>query len=232
MKSLINNCVNFLKYAFRNNIIIGRNAIVSKSNFEGFNKIYRNTHFINSKIGKGSYIGEDGRFSNVIIGRYCSIGNQVTVVTSTHPSNTFVSTHPAFFSIAKQGGYTYVHSQKFKEHKYCDVKKQISVIIGNDVWIGNGVMIMGGVNIGDGAIIGSRALVTKDVLPFSIVGGVPAKEIGKRFEEDKVQSLLKIKWWEKDDNWVKSNIDLFTDIDSFLNYYENNIDQTTTITKK
>ena len=225
MKNLIKNCINLIKYAFRSDVIIGRNTIVSQSSFEGFNKIYQNTHFINSEIGKGSYIGKNGRFKNVIIGRYCSIGNEVTVVTSTHPSDTFVSTHPAFFSIAKQGGYTYVNSQKFIEHKYCDEKKQISVSIGNDVWIGNGVMIMGGVKIGDGSIIGSKALVTKDVLPFSIVGGIPAKEIAKRFEENKINSLLKIKWWEKDNNWMKNNIDLFTNIDNFLSNHNSNLDQ-------
>lgn len=69
------------------------------------------------------------------------------------------------------------------------------IVIGNDVWIGYDAIIMAGVNIGDGAIIGARAVVTKDVEPYSIVGGVPAKEIRKRFAPDVVAKLLELKWW-------------------------------------
>lgn len=70
------------------------------------------------------------------------------------------------------------------------------IIIGNDVWIGYEAVIMSGVTVGDGAIIGTRALVTKDVPPYTIVGGVPAKEIRKRFDDDTISKLLKIKWWD------------------------------------
>lgn len=70
------------------------------------------------------------------------------------------------------------------------------IVIGNDVWIGYDAVIMAGVTIGDGAIIGTRAVVTKDVEPYSIVGGVPAKEIRKRFTPDIVNELLRLKWWD------------------------------------
>ena len=70
------------------------------------------------------------------------------------------------------------------------------IIIGNDVWIGYEAVIMAGVHIGDGAIIAARAVVTKDVLPYTIVGGTPAKEIRKRFDTDVIEQLLMLKWWD------------------------------------
>jgi Acetyltransferase (isoleucine patch superfamily) len=76
------------------------------------------------------------------------------------------------------------------------------IVIGNDVWIGFEAVIMSGVHIGDGAIVGTRALVTKDVPPYAIVGGMPAKIIRKRFEDSVIKDLLKIQWW----NWSTQNI--------------------------
>lgn len=80
------------------------------------------------------------------------------------------------------------------------------IVVGNDVWIGYEAVIMSGVTIGDGAIIGTRAVVTKDIPPYTIVGGVPAKPIRKRFAEDIVASLLEIKWWEWETEKIKRNI--------------------------
>ena len=80
------------------------------------------------------------------------------------------------------------------------------IVIGNDVWIGYEAVIMSGVTIGDGAIIGTRALVTKDVPPYTIVGGVPAKLLRKRFSEEAAASLLEIRWWEWPDERIKENI--------------------------
>ncbi len=80
------------------------------------------------------------------------------------------------------------------------------IVVGNDVWIGYEAVIMSGVTIGDGAIIGTRAVVTKDIPPYTIVGGVPAKPIRKRFADDIVASLLEIKWWEWEAEKIKRNI--------------------------
>ena len=79
-------------------------------------------------------------------------------------------------------------------------------IVGNDVWIGYNATIMAGVKIGDGAIIGANSTVTKDVEPYAIVGGNPAKLIRKRFSEDEIETLLKLKWWEKDIEWITANV--------------------------
>ena len=81
------------------------------------------------------------------------------------------------------------------------------IVIGNDVWIGYEAVIMSGVTIGDGAIIGTRAVVTKDVPPYTIVGGVPAKQIRKRFSEETISELLKLKWWDWTFEKISQNIE-------------------------
>lgn len=178
----------------------GKNAIGSKSYFRGY-------------IGRGSYMGQNC-WINASIGRYCSIASNVSVIDTTHPSKRFVSTNPMFFSTRKQNGYSYVHEQKYEE--CVKVNEHYSIIIGNDVWIGENATIMGGITIGDGAIIGANALVTADVSPYSIVVGVPAKELRKRFSDEEILQLEKIQWWLKPEDWIISNIDDFCDIDRFL----------------
>ena len=80
------------------------------------------------------------------------------------------------------------------------------IIIGNDVWIGYGAVILSGVTIGDGAIIGTNALVTKDVPPYTIAGGIPAKPLKKRFSEEKISALMKIKWWDWSEEEILKNL--------------------------
>ena len=84
--------------------------------------------------------------------------------------------------------------------------KKGDIVIGNDVWIGYEAVIMAGVTIGDGAVIGARAVVTKDVPPYTIVGGVPAKPIRRRFPEDVISDLLKIRWWDWPEEKIQMNI--------------------------
>ena len=178
------------------------------STFEGCNSIGRESDF-SGNIGFGSYMGANCHI-NGKIGKYCSIAEGVNVVIGDHPTKTFVSTHPAFFSTKKQAGFCYVEEMLFQEQKYADGEKNC-VVIGNDVWIGYGVTILSGVTIGDGAIIGAGALVNKDIPPYAIAVGIPAKVIKYRFNEDQIKSLLEFKWWEKPEEWIKKNADLFTD---------------------
>ena len=80
------------------------------------------------------------------------------------------------------------------------------IVIGNDVWIGYEAVIMAGVHIGDGAIIGTRAVVTKDVPPYTIVGGLPAKKIRSRFDDKTIELLQQLKWWDWDTKKIKDNL--------------------------
>ena len=197
------------------NCIIEKGAYVDQScELEGNNRFSKGTKLFDCKIGKGSYFNTGTELHHVTIGRYCSIGSNVKAIIGRHPTSQFVSTHPAFYSIKKQSGFTYVGMNKFEEYLY--VKEQYSGGIGNDVWIGSDARFMGGVQIGDGAIVAAGAIVTKDVPPYAIVGGVPACVIKYRFDTIKVEKLLNIQWWKKDEEWIVKHSEYFEDIDKFL----------------
>lgn len=121
----------------------------------------------------------------LIIGKFCQIATGVRFIMngSNHAMNG-ISTYP--FKVFG-GEWSKAPMQ---------VISKGNTVIGNDVWIGNGVTIMQGIKIGDGAIIGTNSLVTKDVPPYTIVGGNPAKEIRKRFEPETIEFLLTLKWWD------------------------------------
>lgn len=184
--------------------------------FEGNNVINKNTTLYNSKIGYGTYIGENAVFSNTRIGKYCSIAPNVKTIIAMHPTCKFVSTHPAFFSIRKQAGFTYVEKQLFEEFKYIDKQSNLSVEIGNDVWIGENVIILGGVTIGDGAIIGAGSIVTHNIESYSINVGIPSRKIKYRFDRDEIDFLNNFKWWNKTTEWITENIEEFQDIKEFI----------------
>lgn len=95
-----------------------------------------------------------------------------------------------------------------KEHVTDAWDNKGDIMIGNDVWIGYEAVIMSGVHIGDGAVIGTRAVVTKDVPPYTIVGGVPAKKIKMRFDRQTVEDLLELKWWDWTSEKIKKNLSL------------------------
>lgn len=205
-----------------NGCIIDKKAYVDCScNLEGNNRFCRDTIVFNCQIGKGTYFNVETELFNAIVGRYCSIGKNVKTIGGRHPTEDFVSTHPAFFSTAKQAGFTYVKENKYDEYLY--VKNHYTVEIGNDVWIGSESRIMGGIRIGDGAIIAAGAVVTKDVPPYAIVGGVPARIIRYRFTDTQIEALIKFKWWDKSDVWIQSHADVFENIESFINLAEREI---------
>lgn len=195
-------------------------VIHGDSSFEGVNKIGINSYFEGS-IGRNSYIGRDSIFFGKI-GRYCSVADDVKILIGTHPVN-YVSTCPSFYSLLKQNGESFIDVQKFEEYIYADADNKYGIIIGNDVWIGDGATIMGGVTIGDGAVVAAKAIVTKDIPPYAIVGGIPAKLIRYRFSEDQIFKLLKIQWW----NWlaedVKARAASFDNIDRFIGKYYSEI---------
>lgn len=213
----------FLKIKWMKKVRFSFNDKISIiSQFEGMNQLYPNTSF-GGFMGYGSYIADYCKLVNVKIGRFCSIAPHVICDNGTHPTTTpFVTTAPCFFSLNKtkcQNGSTFATQQKFNEKKA--TSDGYSLEIGNDVWICENVFINGGLKIGDGAIVLSGAVVTKDVPPYSIVGGVPSRIIKYRYDNDTIQFLLTTKWWDKDIPWFKEHWELLCDIDAFKKYFSN-----------
>lgn len=135
---------------------------------------------------------------NLVIGKFCSIACRAKfLMTSGNHAMKSLSTYP--FPIFGEEW-----DETLKVRDAWDNKGDI--VIGNDVWIGYEAVIMSGVTIGDGAVIGTRAVVTKDVQPYAIVGGVPAKVIKKRFNDETIAKLLKIKWWDWSYDKIQENI--------------------------
>jgi Acetyltransferase (isoleucine patch superfamily) len=135
----------------------------------------------------------------LIIGKFCSIACKAKfLMTSGNHTMKSLSTYtfPIFY---EEWGLDVSHITDAWDNKG-------DIVIGNDVWIGYDAIIMSGVKIGDGAIIGTRAIVTNDVPPYTIVGGIPAKVIKKRFSDDIILKLLKIKWWDWPDEKIQANI--------------------------
>lgn len=195
---------------------ISSSAIILRGcHFEGRNSVGDNSHMSSTSMGYGSFLGFGCEFSNCKIGRYCSIGSNIRVVSATHPTKGFISTHPAFFSDTYW--FHYVKESKFKEH--LSDTDGWECTIGNDVWIGDNVLILGGCKIGDGAVIGMGSIVRHDVPPYTIVAGIPAKEIRKRFSGETIESLKRIEWWNKPIKWIEANAEEFSNVELFVNKY-------------
>jgi len=188
--------------------------------FEGMNMVCAHTSFY-GRMGMGSYIGNDCHIS-ADIGRFSSLGNRISQIVETHPiREPFVTTSPIFTSLRCQTGYSFAKSQIAEEYRFYDPNREIAFRIGNDCWIGNDVCFIGGVHIGDGAVVLARAIVTKDIPPYAIVGGVPAKIIGYRYDDETIKLLQEIQWWNKDTKWLKDHSELLCDMNKFKDYFNN-----------
>lgn len=227
---------------FRNTVFEGRNFLdkgvnVANSYIGYGTNINRYSNISEAKIGRYCSIAPN---VEIVIGQHPVKGK-------------LVSTHSAFYSARETLGYTYRNKTVFEEQKFpvnhrmstgqdsetdhngemdCNgetdhngrtLQDSYQVLIGNDVWIASDVRILAGVTIGDGAIIGACSLVTRDVEPYGIYVGVPAKKIGDRFDEATVEKLKKIKWWEHDETWMREHVTEFDDVDSFVEKYSDQV---------
>ena len=211
----------FTKFRNRKNNKFARGSYISADCILGGRNFFdKRSHLLKSKIGYGSYLGHDTEIVQSTIGKFTCIGPCVKVVYGNHPTSKFVSIHPAFYSIKKQIGISYVEKQLFEEETYVDSANKILVSIGNDVWIGSDVILLSGVKIGNGAIIAAGAVVVSDIPDYAIYGGVPAKFIKWRFSPKEIEFLNSVKWWEKDEDWLKNNSSLFSDISIMMEEFD------------
>ena len=153
-----------------------------------------------------TYIGENTTVSYCSIGKFCSIAGNTSIGGGSHPLD-FVSTSPVFC----QGKNTL--KANFSQHQFNPYK---TTTIGNDVWIGKCSCIKAGVKIGDGAVIGMGTVVTKDIGPYEIWVGNPARMIRKRFDDEVIDGLLQSKWWQLDDGKIKELAESFDDVNAFI----------------
>lgn len=199
-------------------LVTDRFALVEKE-FIFERPVYITTLYVpfKTEIGAFTYLRSCFLRAPVKIGRYCSFAPDVSVGVGKHPTN-WLSTHP--FQIFTQDfflpypEYTSINHQQ----KNQDLMEK-DIIIGDDVWVGTNVIIKDGVTIGTGAIIGAGAVVTKDVEPYAIVGGVPAKKIKMRFSHKIIERLLQLKWWEYDLSPLKNKVD-FSNVEKTMEYIE------------
>lgn len=162
-----------------------------------------------TKVGDYTYFAG---FNDVIyanIGKFTSIATFVRINPGNHPMDRVTMHHMTYRRVR------YGMDSK-NDDAFFQWRRSKPVNIGNDVWIGHGATIMAGVTIGDGSVIGAGAVVTKDVNPFEIVAGVPSKLIRKRFPDNVIEKLLKIKWWDWEDEKIRTSFNDFLDMDTFL----------------
>lgn len=209
--------IGFLIRSFKSHFLfpeveIGFGTYIARScKFCGGNKIGEFCSVSNSCFGRYSYVGSRVNIASSNIGAFCSIASDVKIGLHEHPTRGYISTYPAFHT--HWTGCVWRMPQRIWE-------TQKNTFIGNDVWIGENVIVKAGTKVGDGAIIGAGSVVVKDVPPYAIVAGVPAKIIRFRMTEQQIAALETIRWWDWNDTDIGQRIDMFSDIDKFIEEME------------
>lgn len=152
-------------------------------------EILADTILNNADLGDYSYLGPRCMVGDATIGKFCATAAEVRIGAPNHPMDR-PSMHR--FSYCPE----YYSADAVRDKAFFDRRKQDRAVIGNDVWIGHGVIVLPGVKVGDGAVLAAGAVVTKDVPPYTIVGGVPAKVIRERFSRSIAEQLAAIAWWD------------------------------------
>ena len=158
-------------------------------------EVLANTRVQYSALGDYSYLGELCDVADTTIGKFTAIANLVRIGAPNHPMGR-----------ASQHRFTYVpeyyEASASRDRDFFAGRRGDRVIVGNDVWIGHAAILLPGVTVGDGAVIGAGAVVSRDVAPYTIVGGVPARVIRKRFDDAIAASLRRIAWWDWPDQLI------------------------------
>lgn len=183
-----------------------RGSAIVNSSIHPTSKVEAGCQIINTVMNKYSFCGYDCKIINCTIGAFCSIADGVIIGGARHPIE-WVSTSPVFYS-----GKDSV-KKKFSEYER---SKDKSTIIGNDVWIGDRAIIKAGVHIADGAVIGMGSVVTKDVAPYEIWAGNPARLIRKRFEEKIINQLENSNWFVYDDTEISDLAEYIRNPEEFV----------------
>lgn len=192
---------------------IGSDVELKEADFGQYTYVRKGSKLENTYMSDYSYCGEYCIIQNAEIGKFVNIAAMVRVGAPQHPINRASLHH--FTYRRKIYGMDDNDDKEFFQNR-----KNNKVSIGNDVWIGHGAIIMAGIKIGNGAVIGSGAVVTKNVEPYTIVAGVPARKIRDRFSEEVKEKLEAIKWWQWDHQQIKNRFnDFLLDAEDFVKKY-------------
>ncbi len=175
---------------------IGPNCVLSEVTFDDY-----------------SYLAGDAQIIYTEIGKFCSIASHVRINPGNHPMDRVTQHHSTYRRVE----YSFDISDDLEFFQW---RREHKCVIGHDIWIGHGAVIMPGVKIGTGAVIGSTAVVTKDVEPYSIVVGVPARPIKKRFPDKTIESLQRIAWWNWDRPTLEARFEELRDVNAFVEKYD------------
>lgn len=175
-------------------------TIDNRSHINRKAKVYSCVHIDNSTLGAYSYVSRHSRIVHADVGKFCSIAGETKVGMSTHTLDK-LSTSPLFTEQKNATKHSWAKNSVLNPYE--------RVKVGNDVWIGVRAIILGGKTIGNGAVVAAGAIVTKDVPPYAVVAGVPAKVVRYRFPKEMIERLEALQWWELPDEVLKKNIALF-----------------------
>jgi acetyltransferase-like isoleucine patch superfamily enzyme len=159
---------------------------------------------VDSSFGDYSYIETDARIMGTTVGKFTSIASLAQIGLPHHPVADNAALHPAFYLHRPEWGYDFV-----SEDMHDDLRP---TTIGSDVWIGASACIRDGVTVGHGAVVGAGAVVVRDVPPYAIVGGTPARVLRHRFDEDTIAFLLRLRWWDRSEDWLRRHAELLSDV--------------------
>jgi phosphonate metabolism protein (transferase hexapeptide repeat family) len=187
-------------------------ARVRNASLGAWTDIGQNCHLLETVVGDYSYFAGDVAVIYSDIGKFCSIASHATINPGNHPTTRVTQHHCTYRRVQYGLG-------DHDDEEFFDWRRADKCTIGHDVWIGHGATIVAGVNVGSGAVVGAGAVVTKEVDPYTVVVGVPARPIRRRFSDDVIEKLLRVAWWDWTRLELEERFEDFLDLDAFLQKY-------------